>query len=370
MRNIKILHITESFGWSGGAAQCFFLAQELRKKGYTNIIACPLNGDLGKKANQSGFDIINFSPDGKVDLKTSLYFSKIYNELKFDIVHAHHPKAHNMALIAKIFSKNKPVLIVSRRVIHKLPNNILAKWKYKTKYIDAYIAVCDYVKNMLVEYGIEENKVFTVYSGVDKSKYFYKEKDLNFKRSLGLQENDFVISLIGAFSYDKGQHILISALEILKNKGFNFKVIFAGRNTDSSKIKEMFSKKLNINDGIFLGLRDDVERILNITDINVNSSMSDALSGSLREALACGIPSVAADIGGNKEILKHGFNGFLFPVGDYISLAEKLEILIKDKDLRNKFSKNSLDIVDEKFTIKSMAEKTLEIYLKFINEEK
>jgi len=51
-------------------------------------------------------------------------------------------------------------------------------------------------------------------------------------------------------------------------------------------------------------------------------------------------------------------------------LAEKLEILIKNKDLRNKFSKNSLDIIDEKFTIKSMAEKTLEIYLKFIKEEK
>lgn len=368
MSKITILHVSEAFGWSGGAAQCLFLAEELRKKGHENLIACPSGGDLYKKARSAGFEIYDFSPSGKTDFSAAWELKNIYLKRSVDVVHAHHPKAHNMCLIAKLFSSRKPVLAVSRRVSHKLPENFLARLKYRTGLVNAYLPVCDYVKKMLLDYGIDEKRLFTVYSGVDKSRYFKKEKDLVFKKSLNLKENDFVISLIGNFSIDKGQKIFIDALSILRKKGFSFRALFAGKNTDSIELKKMFYNGPGEEKAVFLGLRDDVERLLNITDINVNAAIKgEALSGSLREAMACGVPSVASAIAGNGEILKDGYNGFLFNTGDPVSLAEKLQVLMEDEKLRENFSQNAVLSVDEKFTVTAMANETLKIYLSLLN---
>lgn len=368
MSKMKILHVSEAFGWSGGAAQCVFLADYLRKKGYENIIACPEGGDLHKRSLSENIRTYDFSPKNKTDLKASLALAAFLEKENISVIHAHHPKAHNASLLAKFFSKNKPALIVSRRVSHILPNNFLARLKYKTKLVDAYIPVCDYVKKMLIDYGIEEERIFTVYSGTDKNKYRKFPRDIIFKKDLGLNEEDFVISLIGNYSKDKGQHIFIEALNILKGKGYRFKALFAGKNTDCEELKRIFASKIKEDIGLFLGLRSDVEKILNITDINVNAAVKgEALSGSLREAMACGVPSVAADIAGNSEILKDGENGFLFKPGDFKGLSDKLETLIKNEELRLKMSKAALSSFEEKFTVERMGEETLKVYLKFVS---
>ncbi len=362
---MKVLHISESYRWSGGAAQLLFLADCLRKNGIDNYIACPSGGDLFNRSVYNNFSVMDFSPKSKMDIKESLKYSRIFDQFKFDVVHAHHPKAHNVALIAKLFSKHKPVLTVSRRVAYKLPGNILGKLKYKTKLVNAYIAVCDYVRDMLVDYGINEDRVYTVYSGVDKEKFFKREKDTNFKRELGLNENDFVISLIGNYSEVKGQHILIDALKLLKEKSYKFKVIFAGVKTDSEELKEMFKKYLPLEYGLFLGLRDDVEKILNITDISVNPSIKEALAGTLRESMSCGVASIASDVGGNRELLKNGVNGYLIKPGDFYELYTKIENLMTNENLRKTFSDNAVKTINDNFTIEKMAGDTMRIYLKY-----
>jgi glycosyltransferase involved in cell wall biosynthesis len=368
INNLKILHISEAYGWSGGANQALSLAKKLNEKGHINYIASPENGDLFIKSKQNSIETINFNPKSKSAIIDGFKLAKIIDEIGFDIIHAHHPKAHNAAVVAKIFSKSKPLLFVSRRVTHQLPSNIFAKFKYKTKNVNAYIAVCKYVANMLIDYGIEKERVFVVYSGVDKTKFFKREKDIEFKKSLGVDENETVITLIGNFSYDKGQHILIEALSILEKKGYKFSVIFAGRNTDTFQIKEMFFSKISKNKGIFLGLRNDVDKILNITDISINAAIKgEALSGSIRESLAMGVPSIASNIGGNSEIIKDDENGFLFTPGNFIELSQKIEKILNDKELREKFSENAIKTIDENFTIDTMVQKTFEIYMKFLN---
>jgi glycosyltransferase involved in cell wall biosynthesis len=368
INKLKILHISEAYGWSGGANQALSLAKKLNEKGHINYIASPENGDLFIKAKQNSIETINFNPKSKSAVIDGFKLAKIIDEIGFDIIHAHHPKAHNAAVVAKIFSKSKPLLFVSRRVTHQLPSNIFAKFKYKTKNVNAYIAVCKYVANMLIDYGIEKERVFVVYSGVDKTKFFKREKDIEFKKSLGIDENETVITLIGNFSYDKGQHILIEALSILEKKGYRFSVIFAGRNTDTFQIKEMFFSKISKNKGIFLGLRNDVDKILNITDISINAAIKgEALSGSIRESLAMGVPSIASNIGGNSEIIKNGENGFLFTPGNFIELSQKIEKILNDKELREKFSENAIKTINENFTIDTMVQKTFEIYMKFLN---
>lgn len=364
---MKILHISESNSFSGGVNQAILIAEEFSKKNIYSFFASPKNSILRERVNHK-YEVIDFNPKGEFDIKTILNLKNVFEKYKFDAVLAHHPKAHNYSFWAKKISKNKPFLIAFRRVSHPIPRNIFVKYRYLSKDTDILIAVSKSIEETLINYGVDKSKIRLVYSGVNTDIFKKKDKDINFKKSLGLQPDDFVISHIGNFSKEKGQEITLKAAKILYERGFDFKIIFAGVKTDSSQMKELIKNlNLDLRKIKLLGLRNDVEKILNITDISVNSSVKgEALSGSIRESLACGVCVVASNISGNNEIVKDGFNGFLFRIGDFNEMADRLEILIKDKKLRDIFSENAIKTISENFTIKNTALKILDI----INELK
>ena len=99
--NLKVLHLSESSGWSGGAAQTLALACRLRDLGHENMIGCPEGGDLWRKAAASGIRSSHFRPRRDYDLPCAFALARLIERWKPDLVHAHHPKAHAMGLLAK-----------------------------------------------------------------------------------------------------------------------------------------------------------------------------------------------------------------------------------------------------------------------------
>lgn len=361
---LKILHITESFGWSGGAAQALYLARELRALGHENVIACPLQGDLGRKAAADGFQVRHFQPKRDYDLRTARALARLIDELKPDVMQAHHPKAHAMGLLAKFLARHKPVFIFTRRVSHPIVKGFFAKLKYTNRRIDGVIAVADSVRRLLIDYGVEPARVRTVYSGTDPARFSPRPPDAGIIGELSLPAGVPVVMLVGNFSAHKGQHVLLKAAKELYAKGLDFILVFAGRMTDSEELKALFrAEGLPPEKGRFLGLRDDVEKLLTVASVSVNAAIKgEALSGSIRESLAMGVPAVASDISGNSEIVKDGATGLLFPPGDHAALAARLETVLKDPGLREKFSRNSVSLVRENFTTAIMARRTLQYY--------
>ncbi|OGR80721.1 MAG: hypothetical protein A2X32_09260 [Elusimicrobia bacterium GWC2_64_44] len=361
---LKILHITESFGWSGGAAQALYLARELRALGHENIIACPLGGDLGRKAGADGFEVRHFQPRRDYDLKTARALARLLEELKPDVMQAHHPKAHAMGLLAKFLSSHKPVFIFTRRVSHPIVKGFFAKLKYTSSLIDGVIAVADSVRGILTDYGVEPGRVRTVYSGTDPARFSPRPPDAGILKELALPPGLPVVMLVGNFSAHKGQHILLRAARELYARGLDFALVFAGRGTDSAELKALYrAESLPEEKARFLGLRDDVENLLTAASVSVNAAVKgEALSGSIRESLAMGVPAVASDISGNSEIVKEGVTGLLFPPGDSAALAARLETVLKDPGLRERFSAASVSLVRENFTTAIMARRTLEYY--------
>jgi glycosyltransferase involved in cell wall biosynthesis len=361
---MKILHITESFGWSGGAAQALYLARGLKELGHENIFACPLGGDLGRKAAADGFEVKHFQPRRDYDLGTARQLASLLDVLKPDVVQAHHPKAHAMGLIAKFLARHKPVFIFTRRVSHPIVKGFFAKLKYTSRLIDGCIAVADSVRAQLIAYGLRPEGVRTIYSGTDPARFFPRPPDERIVKELALPPGLPVVILVGNFSAHKGQHVLLKAAAALYARGLDFALIFAGRGTDSRELKDLFrAEGLPEGRGHFLGLRDDVEKLLSVASVSVNAAIKgEALSGSVRESLAMGVPAVAGDISGNSEIVRDGVTGLLYPPGDSAALAGRLETVLKDPSLREKFSAASVALVTEKFSTAIMARRTLEYY--------
>lgn len=360
---LKILHITESSSWSGGAAQALYLARELRTLGQLNLIACPMAGDLWAKAAADGFKTVHFQPRRDYDLRTALALAKLIDAEKPDVLQAHHPKAHAMGLLAKFFARHKPVFVFTRRVSHPIVTGFFAKLKYTSRLIDGCIAVADSVRDQLIAYGVAPERVRTIYSGTDPERFSPRKPDAGIIRELSLPGMP-VVMLVGNFSAHKGQHVLIEAARLLRLRGLEFTLIFAGRATDSQELRILCRAAGLPEDGCrFLGLRDDVERLLSVASVSVNAAIKgEALSGSIRESLAMGVPAVASDISGNSEIVKDGVTGLLFPPGDSAALADRLEKVLKDPALRDKFSANSVETVRAGFTTAIMGRRTLEYY--------
>jgi glycosyltransferase involved in cell wall biosynthesis len=364
MNEIRVMHISESFGWSGGAAQALALAIELNKKDVKNIIACPENGDLWKKAKAENFEVIHFRPKSDYDIFQALKLYRILDEKNIQILHAHHPKAHAMGLIAKVFSKSKPVFVVTRRVSHPILTHFFARLKYINKFINGYIAVADSIKKILLDYGVNENKVITVYSGVDTAKFTLQKPSAKILEELKLPAGVKTVGLIGNFSEHKGQKILLKAAAQVLTQRQDTIFVIAGRNTDSPDMSEL-AKNMGVPEDKLrlLGLRSDVSDIISTLSVSVNCAIKgEALSGSIRESMAMGIPVIAGDISGNKEIVINGKTGILYKPGDWQALADNILLVLDDKQKTDEFSSNGIKFVLENFSSEIMGNKIYEHY--------
>ena len=122
-------------------------------------------------------------------------------------------------------------------------------------------------------------------------------------------------------------------------------------------------KKLKLSKYIrFLGVQYNIHEILPLFRFFVLSSFTEGTSISLLEAQACGIPVVVTDVGGNKNVVKNGINGYLCPSDDDEKMAEYMRRLIEDQELCRKMGHHGRDRVVRNYSVQVMAEKYLQIY--------
>ncbi len=190
----KVLYLSESQGWSGGAAQLLALAKGLRalaprradsaaapghpitgRPGSSGLdagdwdvrLASPADGEVAKRAVAAGVPHIPFHPRQDYDLLSGLRLARMLEKDEIDILHAHHSRAHAVGLASLYLSKRRPVFLVTRRVSFALSKNPFSRLKYRNPRIDSFIAVAESVREKLVEGGVDPNRVVTIKSGVD-----------------------------------------------------------------------------------------------------------------------------------------------------------------------------------------------------------
>ncbi len=370
-RNLRILHLSESSGWSGGAAQALALASRLQALGHENLIACPDGGDLWRKAGAAGIRTFNFRPRRDYDLLCAYRLAHFIERWKPDVVHAHHPKAHAMGLLAKAITRRRPALLVTRRVSHPLLKTFFARRKYKSPLVDGYIAVAESIRRLFLAYGLQPEKVRTIYSGVDPARFQPSPPSEKIIRELALPAGVPVAGLIGNYSFDKGQHVCVEAVGRLLREGQKIILLLAGRDTDSGAVKELLAQKgFPPENARLLGLRDDIPELLSVLTVSLNCAVKgEALSGSIRESMAMGVPVIASDISGNGELVRDRGTGLLFQPGDDEALYGRLKYALSNLEAMRGMAGRGLAVVRENFTVEAMARKTFLYYRELLERK-
>jgi len=282
----------------------------------------------------------------------------LINVEKPDILHCHSAHALSVGVMARFFSKQKPKIIASRRVDFRI--------KSRRKYLsaDKIITVSKAIKKILVKNGIPEGRIEVVYSGVELKS---READC-LKKEFNLSEKDFIVGNVAALTHQKDHKTLLKAVSLLVRNNENLKFFIIGEGVLHNGLVKL-SKELGISeDVIFTGFRNDVANFYSLFGIFVSSSAWEGLGTSILDAMLSGVPVVATAVGGIPEIIEDGVDGFLVPHLNPLKMSEKIDALIKNAALREKFSQNGIRKA-MKFSVEKMVSGSLEVYKKLINEK-
>tara|TARA_Y100001935_G_scaffold255632_1_gene270253 strand:+ start:32932 stop:34002 length:1071 start_codon:yes stop_codon:yes gene_type:complete len=355
---IRILEMESSKGWGGQELRTERLNQNLSKEIFQVQFAVPKDSIFFSKKNEC---LEKFHPiplSQAYDLYSLAKLIKIIKKNRIQILSTHSGKDGWLgALAGKI--TNTPVV----RTRH-LQTPIKGAISYNM--CDKVVCVSDYVKEYLKICGVENKKLQTIHTGIDTKK-FRLEKTKIIHQELSLDSNIILIGIVAVMRQAKRHIDLLEAIRHMENKD-KVHLVVIGDGPQRRNIHD-FIKDNNLQKNVsILGNRQDIKEILSSLDIFVLPSEMEALGTSILEASASGIPIIASNIGGIPECVKDKKTGLLFKAKDTVSLRNNLEILSKNKALREELGLAGENYISKNFSIEAMVRKTENLYLSLIKE--
>lgn len=185
----------------------------------------------------------------------------------------------------------------------------------------------------------------------------------------------FVVLKLAALKPVKDQEMLIRAAARVCSADPRPVFLLAGVDASADGCRREALERMAAEAGLtrrmfFLGHRDDADRLLRGSDLLVNASRFEALGGALIEAISHGVPVVATDVGGTREIVPHEQCGFLVPAGDDQATADRILQLLRDPPLRASFGNRGRAHFAEHFDITRCARRTGDLFDRLIAQQR
>ena len=320
----------------------------LLKKGYKFDCACSIDKEVNEGLINEGVTVFNIpfnrNPLSFGNIKAFNELIKIQKQNNYDIVHVHTPVASIYGRLLKIrFPKLKT--IYTAHGYHFLKGGPKIGWfiyypieKIMAKLTDVTININkeDYE---ITKKKLKPKKCYLVNGvGLDLNKYkpLSKEKQKEKRQELGLSEDDFIVIMIAELNENKNQIQLIKAIDILKDKYPNIKAISVGEGNKFDELQQEINNRGLKNNFNLLGFRNDINELINISDIGVLLSYREGLPRNLMELMANGKKVIGTNIRGCRDIVCDKNIGTLVDVGDYKETAKVIENYYLDsEDMEN-----------------------------------
>lgn len=333
------------------------LAEDVRSKG-VRVIA-PWVASRGKKKN------ILFRVTRLV--LVGLQFL-IYNiKHKPDLVHYFLPGSYLFCYpIAYIAGVRKH--IVSRRSLNDYqkgqPLFIIKYERWLHLRMSALLGNSKAVVTQLIgeEFSPKE-KTYLIYNGIKDHPNDILLKKNDYRKKLDVSPDTVIVCVIANLIPYKGHSDLIKSAALIESKN-NWHMIFIGE--DFSNIKQSLIEltiEYSVEDKIsFLGKKDDVPYYLGASDIGVLASHQEGFSNALLESMLAGLPMVVTNVGGNSEAVIDSKTGYVVPAHNEHELANKINKLIDNAELRKEFGKSGKERVETKFSLINCVSEYEKIY--------
>ncbi|HRP01787.1 MAG TPA: N-acetyl-alpha-D-glucosaminyl L-malate synthase BshA [Candidatus Kapabacteria bacterium] len=271
---------------------------------------------------------------------------------ELDIIHAHYAIPH---AISGILTKNilKDTNIKLLTTLHGTDITLVGLElafhplvKYSLENSDGVSAVSNYLKHNTLQHFETSKDIDVIYNFIDTD--LYKRVDASKLRKTLAPNNEKLLIHISNFRSVKRVQDTIRILKEV-NKDIPTKLLLVGDGPEKSDCEKL-SRELGMSENIkFLGKQSMVVELLSASDVFLLPSQSESFGLSALEAMSCGVPVVASNIGGIPEVVSHGKSGYVAEFGDINRMAKYVKDLLSNEKKWKMYSKESRKIAEEKF---------------------
>lgn len=348
---MKILHVITSLRTGGAEKLMVDLLPRLRDMG-NEVELLLFDGTrtpFYEELENYGIKIHSLSVGGNVYNPLNI-FRLIKYLKKYDIVHTHNTACQLYVAICSLLCS-----VVYYTTEHNTTNRRRDWWWYKpidkwmyTRY-NKTICISDQTFKNIEKYIGKHNRNIVVYNGINLDKYRRPIKDIT-------NDQEYTISMVAGFRYQKDQDTLIKAISLLPN---NYKLWLIGDGERRSILENMVNE-FGIEEKVkFWGIRNDIPKLLEQTDIVVLSSHWEGFGLVAVEGMIAGRPVIASNVDGLRDIVNGA--GILFTHQNYKQLAFEIEKLTTNNKYYSKIAKQCQERASQ-YDINIMAKKYNNLY--------
>ncbi|MBI3306759.1 MAG: glycosyltransferase family 4 protein [Candidatus Omnitrophica bacterium] len=363
---MNVLHLTTHINIGGITTYIVRLAEPLRRLGI-NLSVLSSGGGCTAAFQEKGVPVYELPIRTKSELHPKLYFAipkiiRLIREQKIDLIHAHTRITQVQAFWISCFTGIPVVTTCHGFYKRRLGRRVLPAWG------DCVIAISDGVADHLREdFGIPQEKIRIIYNAVDIE--YLEEASARFrpeeiKSSYGFGRYDLVVGVVARLVADKGHEYLIHAIASLVDKIPNIRLLIVGDGRERLHLEQIVAQ-LGIKDSVvFTGNVDDITHPLAAVDVFALPAIwREGFGLSIVEAMACGIPVIVTNIWSLNTLIQNGITGMLVAPKSSDALADAIQTLLGNQELRQNMVKQARIMVKKLFTLQRMAEEMAEVYV-------
>lgn len=374
---LQVLPELETGGVETGTIE---IACELQKRGIKNFVASQ-GGRMVHELEKAGIPHLTLPLKSKNIFTMRRNAEKLVQYIKEKDINIVHARSRAPAWSAYWAAKTAGVHYMT--TFHGTyglgPCGIKKLYNRVMTYGEKIIAISNHIKNHILQnYKADEKNIRLIHRCADIEKFapaaVTPERMINKIKEYHIAEDKAVLLLPGRITHWKGQHLLLEALHLMKNKDY-YCIITGdaqGRDKYLNSLKELARKYKLENRVGFFGRYSDVPALMMVSDIILSTAIEPEAFGRISvEGQAMGKIVIASDIGGSLDTIQDGITGKFFKSGDSQSLADALDwaLTLNDKE-KQKISAAAIKNVREHFTKQIMCDKTIDVYREVVNSKK
>ena len=361
---IRVLQIINSLHAGGAEALLKNFVLQMRKNRKIQIEICVLysNGLFKKEIKNKGILIWELGLKFKYDLRGIVKLISLIKRGKYNIVHVHLFPANFFTSLASLFlSKDVKFIFSEHNVYNRRRSHKIFKCLDAFIYSRYYKIICvsKQVQVALVEWLPNLKRKSVVISNA------VPVSDL----SNGSIVKKYDILFVGRLTKAKGVDILLKAIKIIKEKyQKEIRAAIVGKGYLDEELKGLVME-LGIEKEVeFLGVRRDIEKLMQSTKLFVLPSRWEGLPLTILEAMSSGVGIIATKVGGIPEVIENGKEGILISPEDPGVLAKAITELLTDEELRIRLGVNAFKKVKEKYSMEVYTKNIVEFYKSLIDD--
>jgi L-malate glycosyltransferase len=313
-------------------------------------------GQIGEELRAAGVPVVCLNRRPGRDYGVAWRLAREARRRRVQIVHAHQYTPFFYAALARALSVNGFRLILTEHGRH-YPDVVAPVRRglnrlVLSQFADAINACCDFSARALSRIdGFPGHRIEVIENGIDPEPYAASRSRPEVRERLGLAADRRYVVTIARFHPVKDHPTLLKAFAEAARARPDVDLLLAGDGPTRPDL-ERLAADLGIADRVrFLGIRRDVPDLLLAADVFALTSVSEAASLTLMEAMAAGRPVVITNVGGNPELVRDGTDGYLFPRGDHVAGARALLRMLDDPAFAAACGQSARDRALERFSL-------------------